>query len=65
MKSIRYHVCSCLECKKIVLVKIKFMEFDDDCCLDFKNLKTLKTFNDEEEAKNYIRLYRKEDAEDI
>jgi hypothetical protein len=64
MKSIRYHVCSCTDCGKIVLIKIKFMEFDKECCLDFKNLKTLKTFNDEEEAKNYIKLYEKEEGEE-
>ena len=56
MKSIRYFVCSCLKCNKVNLIKVKFLEFDEDCCLDFGNLKTLKVFNDENEAKNYLRL---------
>jgi hypothetical protein len=59
MKSINYYVCSCLECNKLVLIKIDFMDFNKECCLDFKNLKILKIFNDENEAKNYMKIYRK------
>jgi hypothetical protein len=63
MRSIKYYVASCLECKEMVLIKVSFKEFDKECCLDFKNLKLMKDFNDEEEAKNYLKLYKKDDEE--
>ncbi|MBN2367829.1 hypothetical protein JXC34_02335 [Candidatus Woesearchaeota archaeon] len=59
MKSIKYYVCSCQECRSPVLVKIDFMEFNSDCCLEFKNLKVIKEFNDEAEAKTYLDRYMK------
>ena len=54
MKSVKVYVCNCMECGKSVMFKIDFTEFNDNCCLDFKNLKILKTFNDEMEARNYF-----------
>ncbi len=65
MKSIRFYVCNCLQCEDIVLIKVKFVEFQNDCCLDFKNLKILKEFNDEDEAKNYMKLYQKDEEEEL
>ena len=61
MKSIAYYACSCLECHATVLVKVDFLEFNKECCLDMKNLKVLKEFNDEKEARNYLSLYRKDE----
>ena len=63
MRSIRYYVAHCEKCNKMVLVKVKFIEFESECCVDFSNLKLMKMFNDEEEAKNYIKLYKNEDSE--
>jgi hypothetical protein len=61
MKSIRYYVGTCLGCNNLVLLKVKYAEFEKECCLEPKNLKILRIFNDEEEAKNYIKLYSKEE----
>ena len=61
MKSVNYYVCSCLNCNKIVLVKVDFMDFNEECCLDFKNLKILKNFNDEQEARNYMKIVKNEE----
>lgn len=61
MKSKKYYVGSCTECGKITVIEINFLEFENDCCLDFKNLKVLKTFNDELEARNYAKLYSKDE----
>lgn len=61
MKSIRYYVANCLECNKKVLIEMKFLEFEKDCCVDFNNLKILKMFNDEGEARNYIKLFENEE----
>jgi hypothetical protein len=40
------------------------MEFNDKCCLEFKNIKIMKTFNDETEAKNYLKLLKKDEDEE-
>jgi hypothetical protein len=64
MKSVKYYVCNCLECKSPVLVKVDYMEFNEKCCLEFSNVKIMKTFNDELEAKNYIKLMKKDEEDE-
>ncbi len=60
MKTEKYFVASCLECNSIVLYKMELLDFNKECCIDFKNLKIIKTFNDEQEAKNYMERWKNE-----
>ena len=50
----RYYVAHCLDCNSQVLIKMEYLEYNDKCCLDDKNIKTIKVFNDEQEARNYM-----------
>ncbi|MEM3374376.1 MAG: hypothetical protein QXE31_04095 [Candidatus Woesearchaeota archaeon] len=56
----KFYVGKCLNCKKMVLMKLEFLEYDE-CCVNFDNLKILKVFNDESEAKNYMSLFENEE----
>jgi hypothetical protein len=60
MKSVFFYAATCIESNNPVLVKIDFMDFKEECCLDFKNLKIMKVFYDESEAKNFMKLHEKE-----
>lgn len=53
----QHYVFACMECNKPILIKVEFMQFGDEKCLDFKNHKLLRVFNDEREAKNYFDIY--------
>jgi len=55
MQTIKYYVTACQKCNKMGLMKIEFIEFFDSCCLKMDNLRVVKEFNDEEEAKNWIK----------
>ena len=44
-----------------MIVKIDVMESERECCVDIKNAKLLKVFNDEDEAKNFVQYYKKEE----
>ena len=50
----KYYVCVCLECNKPIIYTVDFLVKENKCCLEFKNHKILKTFNDENEAKILI-----------
>ena len=55
----RFFVCACMECRKPMIVKIDVLESERECCVDIKNAKLLKVFNDEDEAKNFVQYYKK------
>ena len=57
----KYFVYMCLECKKPVLIKLDFIDFNEACCLEFKNHKLLKSFNDKSEAQNYIKYFTEDE----
>ena len=54
----KYFVYSCTDCNQVNL--LKFETGGSNCCIDIKNIKILKEFNDENEAKNYISLFKKD-----
>jgi len=61
MMTKKYFVYMCLECKQPVLIQLDFLEFNKECCLEFENHKLLKTFNNESEAKNYIKNFTEDE----
>ncbi|MFH2021350.1 MAG: hypothetical protein ABIJ34_08110 [archaeon] len=61
MRSTKFFVCKCQDCSSMILFKVDFLEYNDECCLEFKNHKIMKVFGDEQEAKNYLALFEKEE----
>lgn len=59
MKSAQYYVFTCMDCNDPILIKVEFMEFKNMSCLDFKNHKLLKVFNNESEAKNFYDVIKR------
>ena len=61
MLGTKFLVYSCLKCHAVIVVKMDFLEFNKECCLEFKNHKLLKMFNDENEARNFMKQFERDD----
>lgn len=56
----KFYVAHCQNCNNKVLLKLEFLEYEE-CCVNLNNLKFLKVFNDETEARNYMKLFEKDE----